>query len=150
MHCWFIVPKDTGSVGSAAVLLHLCDALFVHCAAIRKSIYIPRARCICSMHCRFIVPEHERIPVSNPKLHLLDALLVQNGSAEKGFQSPSKEYTSNNSLFQYPQFYTHPHSTCCTCSMHSWFSVPSNTTTTYYIFQCCICAMHCLFIVPPE
>lgn len=125
------------------------------------------------MHCLFIVPamindSHKLTSVASVRCTLCslcrsDPIVSHNGeqvasarctfgagggTARMAFQSPSKECTSNNALFQYPQIYTHPHTTCCICPMHSWFIVPSQEEGICYKWQLHLCDalyVHCAF-----
>ena len=76
MHCSFIVPSGSRLLGSRARGLHLCDALFVHCARwlLKKTIqgwlHLSDALFV---HCASaaLSPNHSRV-----MLHLFDALFV--------------------------------------------------------------------------
>ena len=55
MHFMFIVPWITQQRWNG-IQLHLCDALYVHCAADLRCRAAHAISCICAMHFMFIVP----------------------------------------------------------------------------------------------
>jgi len=125
MHFMFIVPWITQQRWNG-IQLHLCDALYVHCAADLRCRAAHAISCICAMHFMFIVPRSMGSELTSSSgcicaMHFMFIVPRSMGS----------ELTSSSG---------------CICAMHFMFIVPRNSAVqeqTDYVasVRCTLCSL---------
>ena len=151
MHSLFIVPQYHFGTRSGLQPLHLCDALFVHCALVCLPLPICIPCCICSMHCLFIVPRRPRrdgcfLPCCICSMHCLFIVPGRVSGCGAGYgvasvrctvcslcQQPPRRSSTSLVLHLFDALFVHCAAEeaerngeldwSCICSMHCWFSV---------------------------